>query len=725
MKLLPSLLTTLLAVTGYTDIANALSVGRNPLRKTTQIEDVHFTTDWQLVHAWSTFATTFKLVDGSKERRIRLELSPNEDVISKDAYVQVIGPDGQPKYGRTIDRAEHRVFKGSAFVRASEHDQWRNAGWARVMVVADGRTPLFEGAFSIDGDNHHVETATNFARTRHDEDPTPQRTDKAGKGEYMVAWRDSDIRGQGDEGDWSELRRRDGSLVPRKASGCGVDDNHVRVDAEGGNEDGPMRHKIRDVSPNLASSPLDRLMARQNRNDVANIGSTRGCPTTRRVALIGIATDCNYRGAFSSDQDVRANIVNLVNTASALYERTFNITFAIRNLTISARECPTQTNDDNAWNTACSPSTSISTRLSQFSNWRGRLNDNAAFWTLFSTCTTNTAVGISWLGAACMKGSTRDRTGTSVAGANYVARTNGGQSEWQVFAHEVGHTFGADHDCNSDLCATSDGTCCPLSSTTCDARSQFIMNPSANRGIDNFSQCTIGSVCSQLGAGTVSMRCLVDNRDVETAVDPVCGNGIVEASEQCDSKNPCCDSATCRYRAGATCDPSSDGCCTAQCGVAPAERVCRPSTGTCDPEEKCDGKAAQCPPNVDNTNPNGRGCTSNGGGIVGDIGATASNWFEQNKPLAIGLIAGIGGLIALLTVCCCISSCRRKRAVRRQRQQMIAARNAQAASQPGFANGAPGSGPLPPPPSYWASSSPPMAQQPGWRPQRTMSARYA
>lgn len=698
------------------------------MRRTTQIEDVHFTTDWQLVHAWSTFATTFKLVDGSKERRIRLELAPNDDVISSDAYVQVIGPDGQPRYGRTIDRAEHRVFKGSAFVRASEHDQWRDAGWARIMVVADGRTPLFEGAFSIDGDNHHVQTATNFANTRHEQDPAPQRTDKVGKGEYMVAWRDSDIRGQGDHEDWTELRRRDGSVLPRKASGCGVDDNLVRVDAEGDGEDSPLRHKIRDVSPNLAASPLDRLMARQNRNDVANIGSTQGCPTTRRVALIGIATDCNYRGAFSSDQDVRQNIVNIVNTASALYERTFNITLAIRNLTISDRQCPSQTNADNAWNTPCNQQTTISTRLSQFSNWRGRLNDNAAFWTLMSTCTTNTAVGIAWLGAACMRGSQRDRTGTAVAGANYVARTNGGQSEWQVFAHETGHTFGADHDCNSDLCAVADNSCCPLSRDTCDARARFIMNPSAQRGIDSFSPCTIGSVCSQLGAGTVSMRCLVDNRDVTTAVGATCGNGIVETGEQCDSSNPCCDRATCRYRAGATCDPSSDGCCTSQCGVAPKDRVCRPSTGTCDPEERCDGSVAACPENVDNTNPNGRGCTSNGGGTLGDIGATASNWFEQNKPLAIGLIAGIGGVIVLLTVCCCISSWRRKRAIRRRRQQMIAARTSQTAGRPppGFATGAPGSGPLPPPPSYWSSAAPPpMAQQPGWRPQRTMSARYA
>src|SRR5438034_7727312 len=39
----------------------------------------------------------------------------------------------------------------------------------------------------------------------------------------------------------------------------------------------------------------------------STIGSTAGCPTTRKVALIGVATDCSYTASFNSTETARKN----------------------------------------------------------------------------------------------------------------------------------------------------------------------------------------------------------------------------------------------------------------------------------------------------------------------------------------------------------------------------------------------------------------------------------
>ena len=107
----------------------------------------------------------------------------------------------------------------------------------------------------------------------------------------------------------------------------------------------------------------------------------------------------------------------------------------------------------------------------------------------------------------------------TVAGANVVVRTRGAQ-EWQVIAHETGHTFGAVHDCDERACdsttTTASQQCCPLSSDTCDANERYIMNPSSRPGIDKFSPCTIGNVCAGFLRNSVKTDCLSNNRDVQT-----------------------------------------------------------------------------------------------------------------------------------------------------------------------------------------------------------------
>ncbi|KAH8843172.1 hypothetical protein MCOR27_009632 [Pyricularia oryzae] len=710
MRLLPSLVTTLLAISGYTDHASASSIRRNPLQTTNRLEDVHFSTAWQQVQWSSRFDATFRIKSGEVMKKIRLALEPNNDVISHETYIQTVDADGRPLYGQPIARDEYRIFRGTAFIaRDTVAPDWRDAGWARIVVHSDGRTPLFEGVFSIDGDYHHVQTAANYLRTRLDQDPSVDDT----KEPFMVVWRDSDLSDEADRD--AELRKRGDE---KRAVGCGVDfDHHLRVEAA--NETTNSEFVVRDLSEIESSSTS--LFKRQSQNNGINtIGSTAGCPTTRRVALMGIATDCTYVKQFASVAEARANIMTQVASASALYEKSFNISLAVRNLTISESCAAAPFSTENRWNQDCNANLDVSDRLSAFSAFRGNLrNDRNAFWTLMSSCTSGSAVGIAWLGALCMPGTQTDSRGTTVAGANYVARTG---NEWQVLAHEIGHTFGAEHDCISSTCSSTSGTgaqqCCPLSASQCDAQQRFIMNPSARSGITEFSRCTIGSVCSQLGVRPGSTRslgrCLVDNTNV-ASVAPVCGNGVVESGEDCDSDNPCCDRSTCKFRSGASCDPATDTCCTSQCSIAPSGGVCRPSTLPCDPEEKCDGKSRTCPADVNNASDNGR-CSD-----ADNVGNAVGNFFSQNRNVAIGVGAGIGGLIVICLASCCLSSMRRRSAVRKQHRQMVAAQAAGAHG--GYPR--PNNGPMPPPPSYYAGSQPQMSGPWPQPPPRSLSARYA
>lgn len=210
-----------------------------------------------------------------------------------------------------------------------------------------------------------------------------------------------------------------------------------------------------------------------------------------------------------------------------------------------------------------------------------------------------------------------------MSGANVVVKTD---TEWLVIAHEVGHTFGAVHDCDSTTC--NDGKtvaaqqCCPLSTSTCPAGGKYVMNPSTSAGITNFSPCSIGNICSAIGGQSVKTSCLTSNRNVTTITGSQCGNGIVEMGEDCDcggesgcGDNTCCNPTTCKFKTenNAVCDPSNEDCCLSTCQFATAGTVCRASTGECDPQETCSGTTASCP--ADAHAAEGDSCGSSGEGL--------------------------------------------------------------------------------------------------------------
>jgi hypothetical protein len=607
----------------------AHSTQRNPLTYVSLLENPVLLSSSHHVHAYSSFDLTFYL--HSKQQKVRLSLEPNHDVIHDTLHVHYLGADGTVKYIEPVDRAEHKVFKGSAFIQHAGHTEWTNVGWARITVHRDGKEPIFEGAFRIDHDHHHIQTGFNYQRLRLAEDPVVN--DPRSNDEYMIVWRDSDIMEHYLSHD--ELKR---DVFGR--SSCSSDN----LDFNAAYSNIELRD-LQGVSSNslFSRQEVDGTTGNNGAgvNLIETIGSTNGCPTTRKVALVGIATDCTYTAAFNSSQAARTNIIQQVNAASQVYESTFNISLGIRNLTISEPNCPAQASSAAPWNVACSPNVDITDRLNLFSAWRGLSRDGNAYWTLLSTCNTDSAVGLAWLGQVCVEGAQAARVegggNETIASANVVIRT---ATEWQVFAHETGHTFGAVHDCTSSSCGDGSSRmqrCCPFSTTQCDAGGGFIMNPSTGSGIRAFSPCSIGNICSAIGRSAVRTQCLTNNKDVTTITGSQCGNGIVESGEDCDcggeqgcSGNPCCNPTTCKFTTNSVCDPSNEDCCTPRCQFASAGTVCRQSSGFCDPQETCSGTSPMCPRDVHRDD--GTSCGDSGQGLTCASGQCTSR-NQQCKTL--------------------------------------------------------------------------------------------
>lgn len=581
----------------------ARSQASEAIRRVTPVDNAIIRTPSHQIDHLSHFDITFALHQDDK--RIKLELEPNHDILAEDAYVQYVGADGTIKRAEPIQRHEHKVFQGRALV-GSGKGRWTPVGWARITVKRDGLEPLFEGAFSVNNDKHHIELQSTYLDKKRPIDAGVEPRD----GESMIIYRDSDMFHY----THSELKR---SLPV--SEGCGADQLGYNADLS----NSIFGYDMDETDGRWGVASLNSMFGlgkRQSSSDVGGvsgntggvnlkttIGDTSGCPKTKKVALIGIATDCEFTESFMAtnstpEKAAKDWVINVVNTASSLYEESFNVSIGLRNLTISETGCSATGSTATPWNVDCNGG-NVTWRLNEFSKWRASHSDENAYWTLMTNCPTSSEVGVSWMGRLCSSELVSSGE-NSVTGANVVVRNSG--SSWQVFAHETGHTFGAVHDCDQDACTSKldvSSQCCPLSSSSCNANAEYIMNPYAKNSMTKFSECTIGNICSAIGKNSIKSSCLSDNRGVVTISGSQCGNGIVEGDEECDcgdekscSDNSCCDAKTCKFKDSAVCDDANDSCCS-KCQFASADTVCRASTGECDIAETCSGTSSSCPDN--------------------------------------------------------------------------------------------------------------------------------
>ncbi|KAJ7789469.1 zinc metalloprotease [Mycena olivaceomarginata] len=649
---------------------------------------------------------SFRLKIAAFDETFYLHLRPNDHLIHPAARIKYYStrPDGTTRTGAkssmptTPSRVCARTPPASCPPRTPA-----TLGWARIMVHHQGDidqriAPVFEGAFTVEGVVYHIATKDNYLRHKRPLDAEAEEpvdiVDSA-----LVIWRESDMMTPEEEhfahtGEHATL-----APVPQT---CGHDRMSYNTDPAQNPilqkpATNPWFENPMNLFGNMSAKRDDVVGTQMGTNFVNNIGDNAGCPNTQKVLYMGVAADCVYTQKYGSHSNATSQILNNWNTASSLYKSTFNVSLGIVELQIQDEVCPTPVN-------TTMPTVTLNDRLSLFSAWRGaKGSDGVGLWHLMSGCPTGSEVGIAWLATLCQQ----TASGSEPSVVSGTAVSTAGLTEWQVVAHEIGHNFGAIHDCADGCNSTS--ACCPLTASSCNANAQYIMSPVAQKGEKLFSPCSLGNICSLMtGVSRTNTTCLQDpSNSVETISLQMCGNGIVEQGEQCDPgedvDSPCCDAKTCKFKPNALCDPDSSPCCTPQCGFAPTTQVCRPSKDAkCDMPEMCTGASSACPADV--VVPNGKSCGASGlacasgqctsvalqcqqlgssmnltracpnqssntcqrflvdgspcgyGGICASGGcqsngllSTAKAWFTQNLQIAIP-VAIVAGLVALLLI---------------------------------------------------------------------------
>ncbi|WVQ80129.1 hypothetical protein IAT38_002230 [Cryptococcus sp. DSM 104549] len=554
----------------------------------------------------------------------KLLLRPSEHLFHPDAKVTYgaggagAGGGAQAVFGEKLREEDYRLYTGevvhpayldrlvslaSAGARSPAAEAAAKVGRASVIVHNPGdlygNNAVWEGSFTVYGTSYSVMTAEKYVRVRTEEDVDVERLGD------MVVFKQEDMVRYSNETTAEPTGEK-------HVSSCSHDALPFNAD---------LSNPIYRSPSNSIFSPLESLSSLWRRDDTAggmtissnfidSINSTAGCPNTQQIVYMGVALDCNYVAAYGSADAARTQVLNDWNQVSALYKATFNISLGIIELQVQNASCPSTTVSGEEWNVGCSTNMTLDERLSLFSAWRGtKGDDGAGLWHLMSACPTDSEVGVAWLGTLCQTTSS-EQSGSTVSGTGISTAT---KTEWSLVAHEIGHGFGAIHDCTTG-CSLS-GSCCPFSRSSCNAGAKFIMNPTTSSAEESFSGCTLGNICSNIGNRAVTTTCIQSPGERTVISLQQCGNGIVEAGEDCDpggnATSTCCDASTCKFRDSAVCDPSNDACCTSTCQFASSGTVCRAAVNSiCDVAEVCSGTNATCPDDV--TAADGTSCGSNG-----------------------------------------------------------------------------------------------------------------
>ncbi|KAI8393566.1 Metallo-peptidase family M12-domain-containing protein [Radiomyces spectabilis] len=543
---------------------------------------------------------SFLLQFSAFEQSFHLYLIPNIDMFHPDATVTIEHTDGQ-QHVEPIRRDQFRIYKGMVSETPIELPETipddlitekQHTHWARITLRHDIQSehPLFEGAFAVNSDVYHIKTQSNFRLRKRNDDPYPNSDDA------MVIYRDSDTIAAPFHS-VPFMHRFDTRDVKDDIT-CGMEDLTYNQELTGlrrGNRNSTtvsVPPLMDNSSSNYGIVPLDHVNLLTKRNT-----PLQGCPTARKIAFMGAAADCTYTSSYGGVRSAKIQIVNDWNVASGVFERTFNVSLGLIYLHLSSPECPRRSKSQNNWNQRCSNFYTINDRLSDFSLWRGKKGeDGAALWHLMTRCSTGIKVGIAWLSQLCETQASQQVEDNGsfewVSGTGVSSIT---REEWKVVAHEIGHGFGAIHDCMAQSCpCIGNCGCCPLSETRCSAGETYLMNPTSNVSTNDFSPCSMADICSSFpNIG----YCLQSPNALTTGTTSLCGNGILEPGEECDpglTDSNCCDARTCRLKPHAICDDYSHQCCL-NCDIAPATTVCRPPVSECDTIEYCTGSSVQCP----------------------------------------------------------------------------------------------------------------------------------
>ncbi|RWS03365.1 disintegrin and metalloproteinase domain-containing protein 12-like protein, partial [Dinothrombium tinctorium] len=157
-------------------------------------------------------------------------------------------------------------------------------------------------------------------------------------------------------------------------------------------------------------------------------------------------------------------------------------------------------------------------------------------------------------------------------------------------SHEIGHGFGMKHDSSRCKCNSS-----------CIMDAEFEDKPPTQ-----WSSCS--KEVMKKAFKDSDFMCLLNKPN--STLNSLCGNGILDANEECDCIEDfcsrCCDRKTCKLRKGAECG-TGECCDWNTCKVSNSKKVCREAKNECDMSDFCDGKSEFCP--ADKYLPDGHSCS--------------------------------------------------------------------------------------------------------------------
>lgn len=237
--------------------------------------------------------------------------------------------------------------------------------WARILFHKDpSTTPLkkldFDGHFAFNGQMYHISTIDFYRRSmRHGLDvsiiPKDQRDD-IHRNARMILYKDTD----------SDNHKESHSSSQHKAEyGCGYIPSDVNEAA--------MDHfaKLKNQSRRLSKRAVTPATCFQS---------------SKKVVSMAAAADCTYTTNFGGSENTLNRILSDWNSASQVYEQTFNIQLALSQVKI-LQGCGDFNGESLPWNVACSDAFTVNKRLSAFSQWRGSKSaDTIGLWHLLTKC---------------------------------------------------------------------------------------------------------------------------------------------------------------------------------------------------------------------------------------------------------------------------------------------------------------------------------------------------
>ncbi|GFR14615.1 disintegrin and metalloproteinase domain-containing protein 10 [Trichonephila clavata] len=164
-----------------------------------------------------------------------------------------------------------------------------------------------------------------------------------------------------------------------------------------------------------------------------------------------------------------------------------------------------------------------------------------------------------------------------------------------AITHEIGHSFGSDHDSPTNLFCSPGGE-----------KGHYIMHPTTTKKLKELSN--VFSLCSR----RAMYKIIAERGNCLKVYPSTCGNGIREGNEECDCGwekickylDPCCTpfdakapekGCTFRNKTGAVCSPKESPCCNKDCTVnRQKDKICYESDTSCF-ISYCDQNSAVCP----------------------------------------------------------------------------------------------------------------------------------